>query len=40
VYLEKGHNRSSAAKREAQIKAMNRENKNLLVLQQATLTSL
>jgi putative endonuclease len=31
AYLEKGHNRSSATKREAQIKVMNRADKTLLV---------
>lgn len=39
VYLEKNHTRSSAAKREAQIKAMNRADKILLTSQQPTLTS-
>jgi len=35
VYLEKGHNRSSAARRELQIKAMNRSEKALLVSRQS-----
>ena len=34
VYLENGHCRSSAAKREARIKAMTRADKELLVAQQ------
>jgi putative endonuclease len=33
VYLEKDHTRSSAARRESQIKAMNRTDKGLLVSQ-------
>jgi putative endonuclease len=37
VYFEKGHNRSTAAKREAQIKDMNRADKTLLALQKSTL---
>jgi putative endonuclease len=36
VYLEKNHTRSSAAKRESQIKAMNRADKILLTSQQST----
>ncbi|MBT0663685.1 GIY-YIG nuclease family protein [Geobacter pelophilus] len=36
VYLERGHSRSSAARRETQIKSMNRPEKELLVSQQAT----
>ena len=39
VYLEKGHNRSSATKRETQIKAMSKADKILLVVQQSTSTS-
>jgi putative endonuclease len=33
VYLETGHNRSSASRREYQIKAMTRRQKNLLMYQ-------
>ena len=36
VYQEQGHNRSTATKREARIKAMNRAAKNLLIVRQAT----
>ena len=36
VYHEQGHDRSTATKREAQIKAMNRTDKKLLVSRQAT----
>lgn len=37
VYLENGHNRSSASKRECDIKAMGRAGKNLLISRQATI---
>jgi putative endonuclease len=36
VYLENNHSRSSAAKRESQIKAINRAEKTLLVSRQST----
>jgi putative endonuclease len=39
VYLEKNHSRSSATKREARIKAMNRADKILLASQQSTSTT-
>jgi len=35
VYLEKGHSRASATRRESQIKAMNRLDKALLVSRQS-----
>ncbi len=37
VYLENDHSRSSAAKRESQIKGMNRADKTLMVSQQPTI---